>query len=206
MVTYFSNVSQNLFLGVLTAVLVTAVSALVGYVLYTVMKKKGFRQSPAVQMILSGTIGLALFLRFGLSVTLLQGSLLFFVLLYASLSDLTRHEADDFIWVIVLALSLVSIPRVGLFSMTAGAVFVMLPQLALAILPPHKTVGGADIKLSTALAFLLGAASGICAYMIGLTVAVIFMTVYNRHHDRCPKKPFALIPFLSMAAMAVFFI
>ena len=90
--------------------------------------------------------------------------------------------------------------------MVLGALFVIIPQLAMAILPPHKTLGGADIKLSTALAFLLGTWRGLGAYLIGLVIAVIYMAIYNRvkKTETKEEKAFALVPFLSIAAMVLF--
>ena len=93
--------------------------------------------------------------------------------------------------------------------MLAGAVCIMLPQLALAVIPPHRTLGGADIKLSGALAVLLGFTGGLAAFLAGLLMAVVTVTVRDfvqtRLHKRrdCPKKPFALIPFLAVGGMAM---
>ena len=50
----------------------------------------------------------------------------------------------DSVWVIVLALAIPNLVKHGIVSMLAGAVCVMLPQLALAVIPPHRTLGGAD--------------------------------------------------------------
>ena len=99
-----------------------------------------------------------------------------------------------------------SIPTVGLTSMIAGAFVVFIPQIAMVLLPPHKTLGGADIKISAVLAFMLGFARGIIAYLTALVVAVIFMNIYNKVRKRCPKMPFALVPFLAGAAFIAFLI
>lgn len=90
--------------------------------------------------------------------------------------------------------------------MNAGGLFVFIPQMALALIPPHKTLGGADIKLSTALAFLLGAWKGIVAYMVGLILAVVIISIYHRKKNSNTKQPFALVPFLSIGAMILFFV
>ena len=79
-----------------------------------------------------------------------------------------------------------------------------IPQMAMALIPPHKTLGGADIKLSTSLAFLLGAWKGIGACILGLVIAVVFISIYNKVRHRCKKKPFALVPFLSVGALVMF--
>ena len=118
----------------------------------------------------------------------------------------------DSVWVVVLALAIPSIQKHGIVSILAGAVCVMLPQLALAVIPPHRTLGGADIKLSGALAVLLGFTGGLTAFLAGLLMAVVTVTVRDfvqtRLHKRrdCPKKPFALIPFLAVGGMAMFLV
>lgn len=191
---------------ILSAFLFVAVSVFVGWVVAKVMRSKGFTVRVPVVLLLSAVISSALFLRFGFSVTMLQGLFLFYVLLYASFSDLTDHTMDDHVWVTVVALSLCSMPYAGVASMLLGAACVFIPQMLMALLPPHKTLGGADIKLSTALAFLLGLWRGLGAYLLGLIIAVIFISILNKikRHDK--KQPFALVPFLSVGAMIMFLI
>ena len=160
--------------------------------------------------------------------TILQGLFLFFILLFASWSDLTDHEVTDWVWISLIPMALMSIPTVGLTSMIAGAFVVFIPQIAMALLPPHKTLGGADIKISSAcvfllgwsrgliglalglltavLAFMLGFGRGIIAYLVALVVAVIFMNIYNKVKKRCPRMPFALVPFLAGVAFIAFLI
>ncbi len=63
-----------------------------------------------------------------------------------------------------------------------------------------------------ALAVLLGFTGGLTAFLAGLLMAVVTVTVRNfvqtRLHKRrdCPKKPFALIPFLAVGGMAMFLV
>ena len=182
------------------------ISVLIGIVVCKVMEKKRFPVPAEVSLLIVELISIALVWRYDFSITAFQGLFLMFVLLYASCSDLATHEVDDNLWVIILALSLCSIPAVGIKSMLIGAVFVAIPQLAMAMLPPHKTLGGADIKLSIALAFLLGTWKGLGAYLIGLVLAVIFMAIYNKINKRDGDQAFALVPFLSVGAMAMFLI
>ena len=201
-----TEATVQMILIVLSALLITGLSVLIGRVLTQVMRKKGFLSKPTFNQVLSGMTGLCLFLRFGFSVELIQGLFLFFILLYASMSDLTSHTVDDFVWVTVCALALAGIPTLGLTSMLAGALFVFVPQIALALIPPHKTLGGADIKLSTALAFLLGTWKGITAYIVGLILAIVMISIYHRKKKSDTKQPFALVPFLSIGAMILFFV
>lgn len=196
----------NIFFNVLGMFLFGGAAILIGAILDRVMKSKGYVTSTPITLMITAAVSLILYGRFGLSVTAIQGVFLMLVLLYASCSDLTDHTVDDYVWVIVLALALMNVRTVGLTSMLIGAFFVFIPQLLMALLPPHKTLGGADIKLSTALAFLLGWQRGLAAYIIGLFLAIIVMCIVNKIRKNKESKAFALVPFLSVAAMAMFMI
>lgn len=200
------NVTTTAVLSVLTVILFIGIAILIGWMLSKIMSSKGFKTNHAAIIGISGVASVLLFARYGLTLTALQGLFLLFVLIYASCSDLTTHTVDDALWLLVFALSLASFESVGIGSMLLGAFCVFIPQIAMALLPPHKTLGGADIKLSTAIAFLLGGWRGIGAYLIGLVLAVIVMSIYNKCTNRCKKKPFALVPFLSIGAMLMFLI
>ena len=191
---------------VLSVVLWVGLSIFIGWTLSKVMHNQGMKTKPVFIMVISAVFSILLIARYGLSITAIQGLFLLYVLVYASCSDLTTHTVDDWLWLMVVALGLVSCSTIGFGSMLLGAICVFVPQIAMALLPPHKTLGGADIKLSTALAFLLGGWRGIGAYLIGLVLAVIVMSIYNKYKCRCKKKPFALVPFLSIGAMIMFLI
>ena len=197
---------------ILAVLLWLSVAVGIGWILCRILQGKRMVCLLPTTLIASGAMALALYFRFGLTVTAVQGMFLWFTLLYGSMSDLTDHTMPDSVWVIVLALAIPNLVKHGVVSMLAGAVCVMLPQLALAIIPPHRTLGGADIKLSGTLAVLLGFADGLTAFLAGLLMAVVTVTVRDfvqeRLHKRrdCPKKPFALIPFLAIGGMAMFLI
>jgi leader peptidase (prepilin peptidase)/N-methyltransferase len=191
---------------VLSVVLWVGLSIFIGWTLSKVMHNQGMKTKPVFIMVISAVFSILLIARYGLSITAIQGLFLLYVLVYVSCSDITTHTVDDRLWLMVFALGLVSCSTIGFGSMLLGAVCVFVPQIAMALLPPHKTLGGADIKLSTALAFLLGGWRGIGAYLIGLVLAVIVMSIYNKYKCRCKKKPFALVPFLSIGAMIMFLI
>ena len=202
----FNTANTNAVITVLFALLFVGLSIVIGWLLIKVIKDRDYVSStPAVLTLMAG-FAVALFIRYGLSVTALQGLFLLSVLVYASCSDLTRHEVDDHVWVTVLALSLCSLATEGIFSMLIGAFCVFVPQMAMAFLPPKKTLGGADIKLSTALALLLGSWRGVGAYILGLLLAVICITVYCKVKKSNCKKSFALVPYLSIGAMLMFLI
>ena len=202
----FDTVNMKVGITVLIALLFVGFSILVGWILTKAMKARGFISSMSSVLLLMIGYSIALFLRFGFSVTAVQGIFLLSLLIYASCSDVTRHEVDDHVWVTVLALSLCSLATEGIFSMLIGAFCVFVPQMAMAFLPPKKTLGGADIKLSTALALLLGSWRGVGAYIFGLLLAIVCITVYCKIKKRNSKKPFALVPYLSVGAMMMFLI
>ena len=197
---------------ILAVLLWIGVAVGIGWILCKVMNGKRFVCHQPLTLVVSGAMALALYFRFGLTVTAVQGLFLWFTLLYGAMSDLTDHTMPDSVWVTVLALAIPNLVKHGIVSMLAGTVCVMLPQLALAVIPPHRTLGGADIKLSGALAILLGFTGGLAAFLAGLLLAVVTVTardfVQARLHKRrdCPKKPFALIPFLAVGGMAMFLV
>ena len=197
---------------ILTVLLWLGAAVGIGWILCHVLKARKLVCHQPLTLALSGAMALALYFRFGLTVIAVQGMFLWFTLLYGAMSDLTDHTMPDSVWVIVLALAIPNLVKHGIVSMLAGAVCVMLPQLALAVIPPHRTLGGADIKLSGALAVLLGFTGGLTAFLTGLLMAVVTVTardfVQTRLHKRrdCPKKPFALIPFLAVGGMAMFLV
>ena len=199
-----AELTAQIHLIILSAVLFVGISLLIAHTLAKVIVSQGMKCRYSVILWLTGLFSLVVFLRYGLSVTAIQGMFLLCILLYASCSDLTDHTVNDHVWVTVLALSLASITKAGVVSMVIGALCVFIPQMAMALIPPHKTLGGADIKLSTALAFLLGAWKGIGACILGLVIAVVFISIYNKVRHRCKKKPFALVPFLSVGALVMF--
>ncbi len=176
---------------------------IVGWRLTRVMQQKRFKAILWTNLTACAVMTAALYLRFGLSATTLQGILLSFVLLYASASDMTSHTMDDFLWVMVILLGVGSVDRVGIGSMLLGAVLVFVPQLLVAIIG-KSALGGADIKLSSALAFLLGWQRGLTALAGGLLLAVLVEGVRRAVVKPSKREPFALIPFLSVAAMGAF--
>lgn len=205
-ITRPENFATEFIIGILALLAIVGATLLVGWVLNRIMTKKGFKTNLTVNLILSAVIPIALFLRYGASLELAQGVFLMFVLLYAAWSDLTSHTVDDYVPLLVFALGVSSMATVGLSSMLFGAFAVFVPQIVMALIPKCKPLGGADLKLSTALAFLLGWERGIIGFVAGLLIAVVYMAIYNRvkKTDAKDEKAFALVPFLSIAAMVLF--
>ena len=189
----------------LKIVLVTAISLVVGLFLNKEMDKKGFVTNKTVTMILSVVMALGLSLRYGLSVYTFQGLFLFYLLLYASMSDLTNRQVANHVSVSILALSLISVPTVGFVSMLIGGLVVGLIQLFVCIGNDGRH-GGADMKITAATAFLLGWSRGMVGLILGLLIGIVFMLIYNKIKNRSNKEGFPLLPFVSIGMMAAFFI
>ena len=177
-------------------------SAIVMLILAKEMKSKGFKiKQPLV--IALGVMYAILLVIFGQGVGLyaIKGMFLFAVLMYASCSDLTSHEVDDCVWVIIFSLAFIDMGSIA--SMLFGAAAVFVPMFVVALMS-KKSLGGADIKILTAIAFLLGFERGISAIFIGLLSAVIVMSIYRKRHKKTRDEPFALVPFLSAGVILMF--
>ena len=200
------NFATEFIIGILALIAIVGATLLIGWVLNRMMVNKGFKTNLTVNLILSAVIPIALFLRYGASLELVQGVFLMFVLMYATWSDLTSHTVDDYVPLLVFALGVASMATVGLSSMLFGAFAVFVPQIVMALIPKCKPLGGGRIIQSTGLAFLLGWERGIIGFVAGLLIAVIYMAIYNRvkKTETKEEKAFALVPFLSIAAMVLF--
>lgn len=137
---------------------------------------------------------------------IIKTTILLALLLYASVMDIKTREVPDSISVMLLILGLVDTNIERLPSMLLGIALVFLPQFTSALINPSKALGGADIKLSSAAAFLLGAQRGLFALIVGLTLAVIVMPIIRRIRKLPKDQPFPLIPFISIGIIAGYFI
>ena len=171
------------------------------------MKNRDFRFVPWLPYVLTGCGSATLFLLGGLSPWTFCGIAFLFVLLYASVQDHSTHEADDILSVMMLMLAVTNISEATVLSQLLGAAIVGGAQMLIALCGKKRMgIGGADIKLSTALAFLLGWQRGLAALIAGLLVAVIVMAIVQKLNRKKRRQPFALIPFLASAATVLFFI
>ena len=137
---------------------------------------------------------------------IIKTTILLALLLYASVMDIKTREVPDSISVMLLILGLVDTDIGQLPSMFFGALLVFLPQFISALINPSKALGGADIKISSSAAFLLGAQRGLFALIVGLTLAVIVMPIIRKIRNLPKDQPFPLIPFLSIGIVAGYFI
>ena len=179
---------------------------IVGGLMNYYMVQRGFVFNPYLTYLLLPAIVVALYLVGGFSMWTVKGIVLALILLYASLQDLSEHQADDFLWVMLVILSFVNFGDVGIGSMIFGAVAVFVPQMAIAMFTKKGGIGGADIKLSTAAALSLGFYGGVIGYCIGLIFAITVQLLSNKAKKRSKDEPFPLLPFLSTGLMIGYFI
>ena len=179
------------------------VAALFGWILaYAIQKKYGGLLNP-LNIILPSIIFVLLSIRFGFGAEFVQGSILCFLLLFASNSDIHTREVPDSVSIMIAITALIGKELANIPTMLFAAVLITLPQLAIAIIKPN-TYGGADIKLMAACAFLLGFKKGLIAIIVGLLLAVICTVITRKLKNQSLKDSFALIPYLSIGSMVAF--
>ena len=146
----------------------------------------------------------SLLIVFGWSMELLKGIILLQILLYASVSDIQTHEVKDFISVLIfitgfIDVTLSDIPMMLFSGLAIGGVLLICAMVS------GNRLGGADVKLSAACAFLLGFSKSIAGLVIGLFLAII-CNIYFSHKNKTKGKAFPLVPYLSIGFMAMYFI
>ena len=141
------------------------------------------------------------FLFGGLNLKTVKGVILSLILLYAAVQDYSIRECDDALWVMILILSLVGFDSRNIISMLLGGAAIFVPQMIVVLASRRGSIGGADIKISTAAGILLGFWRGVAGFAIGLVAAVITMTIITKVKKKDKGEPFPLMPFLSAGLM-----
>ncbi len=133
-----------------------------------------------------------------------RGILLAGFLLYGSIHDIRTHTMPDWVWMGVAGTAFWGMKLSALPSMLLGAAAVLLIEVPLAVLLKDRAIGGADIKLSAAGAFLLGWQKGLAALILGLTLSLIVVPIVRRIRHEDNRKAFALVPFLAVGIMTAY--
>ena len=199
------SIRPDVVLMTLPYLAVACVSALLGWIVATVIKKRFGGELSALNIIIPCVLSVMTALRFGFGTELIQGIILSLLLLFAANSDGHPHEVSDALPLMIAITAFIGTELPDIPMMLLAAVLIMLPQLAVAVLKPNS-YGGADIKLMAACAFLLGLSKGLFAITIGLILAVICTLIYRKAKKLDTKASFALIPYLSVGSMAAFFL
>lgn len=146
----------------------------------------------------------SLLMAFGWSIELVKGIIFLQILLYASVSDIQTHEVKDFVSVLIfvtgfIGANTVNIPMMLLSGFAIGGILLFCAMVS------KNKLGGADVKISAACAFVLGFQKGIAGLVIGLILAII-CNIYFSHKSKTKGKAFPLVPYLSVGFMAMYFI
>ena len=94
--------------------------------------------------------------------------------------------------------------RNSLYMMHKNLPFIQAVFLIFAMVSGNR-LGGADVKVSAACAFLLGFSKSIAGLVIGLFLAII-CNIYFSHKNKTKGKAFPLVPYLSIGFMTAFFV
>ena len=194
---------NEIVLMVLLSLAVLLATLCATLILNRVMKTKKFVFKPVLNICVTTGLTLVELLLWGICPRVLIGTVLSLILLYASCKDVSIREADDWLSVMIVALAIgsISFDRIG--SMVLGAAAVFVPQLLIAILGKKSKlqIGGADIKISTATAFLLGLWSGLFGFMLGLLISIVCQLILTARKKGKSTEPFPLLPYLSVGLM-----
>lgn len=137
---------------------------------------------------------------FGFSAITTKGIILSLILILSSFEDIKTRECDDFLHVMIVIAGFIGTELSALPCMLISAIFIFAIMIG-TILVTNGDIGGADIKMSVACAFLLGIRKGILGLIIGLILAVIF-NIFKKNK----KAGFPLIPYLAVGFMTAYFI
>ena len=135
---------------------------------------------------------------------IVRGILLAGLLLYGSIHDIRTHTMPDWVWLGVAGTALLGMKLSALPSMLLGALAVLVIEVPLAVMLKDRAIGGADIKLSAAGAFLLGWQRGLAALILGLALSLIVIPVVRRIRHEDNRKAFPLVPFLAVGIMTAY--
>ena len=135
---------------------------------------------------------------------IVRGILLAGLLLYGSIHDIRTHTMPDWVWLGVAGTALLGMKLSALPSMLLGALAVLVIEVPLAVMLKDRAIGGADIKLSAAGAFLLGWQKGLAALILGLALSLIVIPVVRRIRHEDSRKAFPLVPFLAVGIMTAY--
>lgn len=146
-----------------------------------------------------------LIVRFDGAMTVVKGIVMAAILIFASKKDIKTREVSNSVTLLLLITALIDIRLENIPSMLLGAFLVSVPMLLVSIFSA-RSFGGADIKISFACGFILGAQKGFAGMVASLLSAVIVNAILNVVKRKAIKESFAMIPFLSFGFASAFLI
>ena len=140
---------------------------------------------------------------FGWSLEFIKGLIFMLTLLYASVSDIQTHSVSDVVSVIIFVTGFIGVTMTDLPLMLFSFIAVFGFLFICAMLSKNK-LGGADVKLSAACAFLLGFEKGVIGLGIGLFLSIITNLIIEKV-KKTKDQPFPLVPYLSIGYMLMYY-
>ncbi|MFI3327385.1 MAG: A24 family peptidase, partial [Clostridia bacterium] len=122
---------------------------------------------------------------------------LLMLLFFASVQDLRENIVDNkyAIMIFLLGLINVSLDSVVAFAVCGGAFFIV------ALL---TNLGGADVKITAATAFVMGTIPTLFALLIGLSMSIIMEAVVSlKRKENIMTRHYPLVPYISFGCMVV---
>jgi leader peptidase (prepilin peptidase)/N-methyltransferase len=173
--------------------------------LYASEHFKGDKKKTALIFIgISLAVSALLLCFFGCAVSAVKGIIFCLILVFSSYSDIKTRESDDYLAVMIALTAFIGIEISDIPGMILSAVLITFPMLLVVIICNGKAIGGADIKLSAACAFLLGITKGFTGLIAGLTIGIIVNIIIQTRKNKAESFP--LIPYLAAGFMAAYFI
>ena len=189
--------------SIVTSIAIMAASIISGLVLNKTLQKKFQMNQASVFILISISAMLILLFSFGYTILTVKGYIFSVLLLYASVSDIETMEVPDTIHIMIAITALIGITRVQVIPMILGFVLIPLPLIVASIIKKYS-IGGADIKLMAASAFLLGFEKGLLALIIGLVLAIISIFIFRKIKRKETNSEFPLVPYLSIGCLIVY--
>ena len=145
-------------------------------------------------------ISLIMICFFGCSAIAVKGILLAFILAFSSYEDVKTRECDDHLHLMIVIAAFIGTDLNNLLGMLLAAFFAG-GVIVLSKLIGKGKIGGADIKMAAASAFLLGFDRGILGLLAGTLLAVL-VNIFKKNR----KAGFPMIPYLAAGFTAAYFI
>lgn len=151
--------------------------------------------------VIAALTALSLFCFFGCAATTVKGIIFCLLLAFSSYEDIKTRECENYVHLMIVIAAFIgtdmsALPGMLLSSLIIGGIMLMTAAVT------KSSIGGADIKLSAACAFMLGTVQGMTGLMIGLILAVIINFIKNRKKKH---EGFPLIPYLAVGFTAAYF-
>ena len=182
--------------------ILAAVSVSIAVSRYAADRFGGDRRKAAVFFVgVTLCVCLLMLCFFGLAAVTIRGVILCLLLEYSTFSDIKTRECDDWVHVMIVIAAFIGRELSGLPDMLLAATFTAGIMLLTSIIT-REPVGGADIKLTAACAFMLGLKRGI----IGLVIGTLLAVAVNLFKTKDKHEGFPMIPYLAMGFMGAYFI